>query len=138
MRYRTFYLNLNIINLIFLLEKVMEQVTQHVPLDQYSNNLDSMIQSARAKNSNTFIILITPPPVDEEKLKVYNQMKKKLVLVDRINERTRQYAQVCIILGQKVVCIRTQHYRFLVILIQFIMKKIVFSYSAYFSIKFLW
>lgn len=77
---------------------------QHIPLVEYIQNIDNMIRTMREKLPETAIILITPPPVWEEKLKVFNMNKgekdpKKLI--NRTNERAKQYANVCESIAKK-------------------------------------
>mmetsp|Transcript_11280 Transcript_11280/g.19184 ORF Transcript_11280/g.19184 Transcript_11280/m.19184 type:complete len:282 (-) Transcript_11280:354-1199(-) len=39
---------------------------QHVPLDEYSHNLKIIVDSLRAKFPSAEVILVTPPPIDDE------------------------------------------------------------------------
>ncbi|KAL7789932.1 SGNH hydrolase [Trichoderma ceciliae] len=48
----------------------LETTSQHVPLEAYKENLGKIINDARIRAHNPKIMLVTPPPVDEIKLKV--------------------------------------------------------------------
>jgi lysophospholipase L1-like esterase len=52
-------------------DAVIEQGLTYVPLEEYKSNLLSMIKKFKSKCPKLAIVLITPPPVDELKLKVY-------------------------------------------------------------------
>jgi isoamyl acetate esterase len=69
-------------------DAVFEQVQQYCSLQEYSSNLSAMIKLVKAGNSQTKILLLTPPPIAEDMLKKYNSQKGKSVLLDRTNERT--------------------------------------------------
>ncbi|KAK5990075.1 Isoamyl acetate-hydrolyzing esterase 1-like protein [Cladobotryum mycophilum] len=46
----------------------LETVTQHVPIDEYKENLHNIINHPHIKAHEPKILLVTPPPVDEIKL----------------------------------------------------------------------
>ncbi|KAJ5132017.1 Esterase SGNH hydrolase-type subgroup [Penicillium atrosanguineum] len=48
---------------------------QHVPLEQYKENLKSIIQHPATKAQNPYIIIITPPPVNEYQLEDFDSEK---------------------------------------------------------------
>ncbi|KAJ5815661.1 Esterase SGNH hydrolase-type subgroup [Penicillium riverlandense] len=48
---------------------------QHVPLDQYKENLKKIIQHPATKAQNPRIILLTPPPVNEYQLEGFDASK---------------------------------------------------------------
>lgn len=50
---------------------------------------------------NKQVILITPPPVYENDLEMWNRQKGKKITRDRNNENTLLYAQQCLKLGEK-------------------------------------
>lgn len=71
---------------------------QHVPIDEYGDNIDTIIRSIRStvnnvNNSNSnlpdepIIILMTPPPIDE----MAWAKTRETSISDRTNERARQY-----------------------------------------------
>lgn len=82
-------------------DAVVESVLQYVPLAEYSSNIQLMIKMIKTKRPSAFIVLITPPPIDEIKLKAMNAQKGKLIIEDRTNDRTYQYVQACKNLGKK-------------------------------------
>jgi lysophospholipase L1-like esterase len=70
----------------------------HVPINDYSNNLQRMIQMIQTWNSNkttttttTMVVLMTPPPCDTS-----------IQYPSRDNENsTRLYAETCVLVGKK-------------------------------------
>ncbi|KAM0253888.1 hypothetical protein ACHAQJ_007120 [Trichoderma viride] len=48
----------------------LETTSQHVPLETYKENLNKIINYPRIRAHNPKILLVTPPPVDEIKLKI--------------------------------------------------------------------
>ena len=76
--------------------------TRHVPPEEYKSNLAYMIEiiRGRARQLHNFgldILLITPPPVDEQRRKTFLDPSRPpgTVLTDRTNQMTRHYAEVC-------------------------------------------
>lgn len=47
----------------------LETTSQHVPIETYKENLGKIINDPRVRAHNPKILLVTPPPVDELKLK---------------------------------------------------------------------
>lgn len=81
---------------------------QHVPLLEYEQNMRYILATVQRK---TEIILITPPPVDEDTLARKNAKAGKTLLVDRTNTR---YANLIAIIPYHIisyfVCCRTLQY----------------------------
>ena len=77
-------------------------IVQHVPLDEYIDNLHIIIQRIRKSIPNIDILLITPPPIDENKLIERNKLHKKAILLDRTNNRTRMYVQASLEVAKQV------------------------------------
>jgi lysophospholipase L1-like esterase len=48
---------------------------QHVPLEQYKKNLQSIIQHPATRAQNPYIIIVTPPPVNEYQLEGFDNEK---------------------------------------------------------------
>ncbi|KAJ5212452.1 uncharacterized protein N7498_004098, partial [Penicillium cinerascens] len=48
---------------------------QHVPLEQYKENLRSIIQHPATRAQNPYIIIITPPPINEYQLEGFDNEK---------------------------------------------------------------
>ena len=69
---------------------MVEQVPQYVPLAEFTENISAMIRILKRGNSQ--IVLITPPPVDEDLLTEYNVKKGKSIITDRSNDNTYNYA----------------------------------------------
>ncbi|KAI4296882.1 hypothetical protein L6164_036801 [Bauhinia variegata] len=69
---------------------------QHVPLHEYKQNLHSIVSFFKKKWPETHVILITPPPIDEEgRLRdPYNENPQGLP--ERTNEAAGEYARACI------------------------------------------
>jgi lysophospholipase L1-like esterase len=63
---------------------------QHVPMEQYTENLRTIVASIRerSQSSKSFpIIIMTPPPVDEEAWATW----RNLAVCDRSNQAARAY-----------------------------------------------
>ncbi|KAL3617055.1 hypothetical protein CASFOL_039449 [Castilleja foliolosa] len=69
---------------------------QHVPLDEYKTNLHSIIAFIKKRWLTTRIILITPPPIDEDGLLKYNYINSVSGLPERTNEAAGHYAKECL------------------------------------------
>ncbi|KAL9613627.1 MAG: hypothetical protein Q9167_001855 [Letrouitia subvulpina] len=67
---------------------------QHVPLDIYKENLKNIIQHSAVVVQRPRLILVTPPPVDEYKLEIFDAAKG-ITGVRRTAEHTRLYAEAC-------------------------------------------
>ncbi|KAI8926900.1 SGNH hydrolase-type esterase domain-containing protein [Entophlyctis helioformis] len=66
---------------------------QHVPVDRYAANVESMIQTLRASATDR-IVLITPPPLHEADWAAYR--KSQGGVLDRRNSFARQYRDASI------------------------------------------
>jgi isoamyl acetate esterase len=71
---------------------------QHVPLERYKSNLTEMIQMVKESSSpyyspHTNIILITPPPLNEEQRKADLDSRVPPQKMDRSFDTTKAYAQ---------------------------------------------
>lgn len=64
---------------------------QHVPVDEYSTNLLAIVERLRVKAPAANLVLITPPPVDDDRRRSLNDGK-----LDRSNEQAGIYAAACI------------------------------------------
>ncbi|XP_047967959.1 GDSL esterase/lipase At5g45920 [Salvia hispanica] len=69
---------------------------QHVPLDEYKQNLLAIVAYFKKQWPSTRIILITPPPVDDNARLMYPFVEKPLGLPERTNEAACQYAKQCL------------------------------------------
>ncbi|GBC06828.1 hypothetical protein RclHR1_07070010 [Rhizophagus clarus] len=74
---------------------------QHVPLERYKENLKQMINVIKDPDSpyhssETRMLLITPPPIDEEAL------LKHRGKIDRKSEISAKYAQTCVDLANEL------------------------------------
>ncbi|XP_071903769.1 GDSL esterase/lipase At5g62930 isoform X2 [Coffea arabica] len=78
---------------------------QHVPVDEYKENLRRMVQHLKECCSTMLIVLITPPPVDEEGRKEYARAlygEKAMKLPERTNETAGLYAEKCVELAREL------------------------------------
>eukprot|EP00602_Paraphysomonas_sp_CaronLab_P002443 CAMPEP_0185037086 /NCGR_PEP_ID=MMETSP1103-20130426/31005_1 /TAXON_ID=36769 /ORGANISM="Paraphysomonas bandaiensis, Strain Caron Lab Isolate" /LENGTH=245 /DNA_ID=CAMNT_0027574897 /DNA_START=50 /DNA_END=787 /DNA_ORIENTATION=+ len=82
-------------------DAAIESSVQYVPLQEYESNLRSMVASVKERLPATDIIIITPPPIYEEKLKVFNMEKGKGSVVDRFNDRTYRYVEAAEKVGRE-------------------------------------
>ncbi|XP_015269499.1 PREDICTED: isoamyl acetate-hydrolyzing esterase 1 homolog [Gekko japonicus] len=68
---------------------------QHVPLDEYADNLKSMIQYLKSVNiAEDKIILVTPPPLHETAWE--KECIAKGEILNRHNATTGEYAKACV------------------------------------------
>mmetsp|Transcript_30059 Transcript_30059/g.30527 ORF Transcript_30059/g.30527 Transcript_30059/m.30527 type:complete len:272 (+) Transcript_30059:37-852(+) len=77
---------------------------QHVPLQEYRTNIEHMILTIQKRLPQCVIVLITPPPIWEEKLKQFNIDKGETnpaFFINRTNSRAKMYAEVVTALAQK-------------------------------------
>ncbi|KAL5816260.1 hypothetical protein ACOSQ3_024638 [Xanthoceras sorbifolium] len=76
---------------------------QHVPVEEYSDNLRKIVQHLQACSPTMKILLITPPPVDEEGRMKYARSiygKNAMKLPERTNEGAGVYAKQCMELAK--------------------------------------
>ena len=76
-------------------DSVDEKVVQHVPLNEYRQNIFDIANTIRNQLPKIPIVIITPPPIWEDLLQDFNRNKGKAILIDRTNERALQYADAC-------------------------------------------
>ncbi|KAI4306405.1 hypothetical protein L6164_029685 [Bauhinia variegata] len=69
---------------------------QHVPLQEYKQNLHSIVSFLKKKWPKTHVLLITPPPIDEEGRLRHPFCKNPQGLVERTYEASGEYARACI------------------------------------------
>ncbi|XP_044495768.1 GDSL esterase/lipase At5g45920-like [Mangifera indica] len=68
---------------------------QHVPVDEYKQNLHSIISYLKNKWPTALILLITPPPIDKEARLRYPYVENPMGLPERTNEAAGVYAKAC-------------------------------------------
>ncbi|XP_010529187.1 PREDICTED: GDSL esterase/lipase At5g45920 [Tarenaya hassleriana] len=69
---------------------------QHVPLLEYKQNLRSLVSFLKNRWPETCIILITPPPIDEEARLRYPYIENTTGLPERTNDASGSYAKACV------------------------------------------
>ncbi|XP_048325895.1 GDSL esterase/lipase At5g45920 isoform X3 [Ziziphus jujuba] len=69
---------------------------QHVPLDEYKHNLRSIVSFLKKRWPTTHILLITPPPIDEDARLRHPYVENPLNQPERTNEAAGDYAKACI------------------------------------------
>ncbi|XWS19683.1 hypothetical protein CRYUN_Cryun31cG0036800 [Craigia yunnanensis] len=69
---------------------------QHVPLDEYKQNLHSIVSSFKKRWPKTLILLITPPPIDEDERLRHPYAENPSGLPERTNEAAGAFAKVCV------------------------------------------
>ncbi|CAG7907292.1 unnamed protein product [Brassica rapa] len=69
---------------------------QHVPLLEYKQNLRLIVSFLKNRWPRTVIILITPPPIDEEARLRYPYIENTIGLPERTNEAAGTYAKACV------------------------------------------
>ncbi|XP_014517097.1 GDSL esterase/lipase At5g45920 [Vigna radiata var. radiata] len=69
---------------------------QHVPLHEYKQNLHSIVSFFKKRWPTTLVLLITPPPIDEELRCRHPYVENPQGLSERTNEAAGEYARACI------------------------------------------
>ncbi|KAK8503983.1 hypothetical protein V6N13_092792 [Hibiscus sabdariffa] len=69
---------------------------QHVPVDEYKRNLHSIVSSLKKRWPKTLILLITPPPVDEDERLRHPYAENPSGLPERTNEAAGAYGKACV------------------------------------------
>ncbi|KAL2931742.1 hypothetical protein RDABS01_037152 [Bienertia sinuspersici] len=69
---------------------------QHVPLDEYKQNLRTIFSFLKKRWETAAIIFITPPPIDEAVRLLHPYMENPGGLPERTNEAAGAYAQACV------------------------------------------
>ncbi|KAL0353006.1 UNVERIFIED_CONTAM: GDSL esterase/lipase [Sesamum angustifolium] len=69
---------------------------QHVPLDEYKQNLHDIVAFLKKQWPSTRIILITPPPIDEAARLQDPYINNLSGLPERTNESAGRYAKQCL------------------------------------------
>ncbi|CAA7402577.1 unnamed protein product [Spirodela intermedia] len=69
---------------------------QHVPLPEYQLNLHAIISFLKKRWPNTLVILITPPPIDEDGRLRHPYGENPSGLPERTNEAAGAYAKSCV------------------------------------------
>ncbi|XP_051135904.1 GDSL esterase/lipase At5g62930 [Andrographis paniculata] len=78
---------------------------QHVPVEEYKNNLRKMVEHIKSLSSKTIVVLITPPPIDIGGRREYARSRygdKASNSPDRTNEITGIYAEECVALAEEL------------------------------------
>ncbi|KAH8554455.1 SGNH hydrolase-type esterase domain-containing protein [Umbelopsis sp. PMI_123] len=65
--------------------------TQHVPIDEYADNLSKIVQGIQNYSSETRVIVIAPPPLNEVQWKA--RCEEGGGVLDRSNERAKAYSE---------------------------------------------
>ncbi|PIN13056.1 Isoamyl acetate-hydrolyzing esterase [Handroanthus impetiginosus] len=71
-------------------------VFQHVPLDEYKQNLHAIVAFLKKQWPSTHVILITPPPIDEDGRLQHPFVENPSGLPERTNEAAGSYAKQCL------------------------------------------
>lgn len=69
---------------------------QHVPLDEYQHNVHSIVAHLKKQWPKTHILLITPPPIDEDARLRHPFVENPSGLPERTNEAAGAYAKACV------------------------------------------
>lgn len=77
----------------------MAGMYQHVPLETYKSNLRQIVQHPVVKIQNPRIFLLTPPPVNQYQLEVFDA-SEGVPHPSRTAAQTRKYADAVIELGK--------------------------------------
>ncbi|KAM3362193.1 GDSL esterase/lipase isoform X1 [Capsicum galapagoense] len=69
---------------------------QHVPIEEYKQNLHSIVSFLKGRWPTTEVILISPPPIDEPTRLLCPFTENKSGLPERTNEAAGNYAKACL------------------------------------------
>ncbi|KAK2642216.1 hypothetical protein Ddye_023979 [Dipteronia dyeriana] len=69
---------------------------QHVPLHEYKQNLHYIVSFLKNQWPTTLILLMTPPPIDEEGRLKHPYVENPTGLPERTNDAAGAYAKACI------------------------------------------
>ncbi|XP_010546010.1 PREDICTED: GDSL esterase/lipase At5g62930 [Tarenaya hassleriana] len=78
---------------------------QHVPVEEYKDNLRKIVQHLKKCSPTMLVVLITPPPIDEAGRKSYAESvygEKAMNEPERTNEMAGIYAQQCVELAKEL------------------------------------
>ncbi|GMN45898.1 hypothetical protein TIFTF001_015094 [Ficus carica] len=78
---------------------------QHVPIEEYKNNLRKIVLHLKECSPTVVVVLITPPPIDEEGRNKYARSlygENAGKLPERTNEETGVYAKECAELAKEM------------------------------------
>ncbi|XP_040375531.1 GDSL esterase/lipase At5g45920 isoform X2 [Rosa chinensis] len=73
---------------------------QHVPVDEYKQNLRSIVSFLK-QWPTTHIILITPPPIDEDGRLQFPYIENPLNQPERTNEAAGAFAEACVAVARE-------------------------------------
>lgn len=74
---------------------------QHVPLHEYKENLSSIVSFFKKRWPTTHVVLVTPPPIDEDARLRYPYVDNPEGLPERTNEAAGEYARACILVANE-------------------------------------
>ncbi|OWM77355.1 GDSL esterase/lipase At5g45920 [Punica granatum] len=74
---------------------------QHVPLDEYKQNLRSLVSAFQKRWPNALVLLITPPPIDEVARLKFPYVESPDGLPERTNKAAGAYAEACVIVAKE-------------------------------------
>ncbi|GMH16792.1 hypothetical protein Nepgr_018633 [Nepenthes gracilis] len=78
---------------------------QHVPVEEYKENLRKIVHHLKDCSSSMLVVLITPPPIDEDGRMEYARSvygERAMKEPERTNEVTQIYAKHCIELAEEL------------------------------------
>ncbi|OMO59945.1 Lipase, GDSL [Corchorus capsularis] len=78
---------------------------QHVPVEEYKENLSKIVKHLKECSPTMLIVLISPPPIDEEGRMEYARAtygEKAMKLPERTNDMAGVYAQGCVELAEEL------------------------------------
>ncbi|XP_057433272.1 GDSL esterase/lipase At5g45920 [Lotus japonicus] len=69
---------------------------QHVPIHEFKHNLRSIVSFFKKQWPTTHVLLITPPPIDDDARVRYPFVENPQGLPERTNEAAGEYARACV------------------------------------------
>lgn len=85
-------------------DAVVESVScgQSVPIDEYTQNLEAIVENLRTQFTRAEVLMITPPPIAEGMRIEYVRENYHGSELDRTNDRARTYADAVVDLARKL------------------------------------
>ncbi|KAM5588037.1 GDSL esterase/lipase [Rosa sericea] len=74
---------------------------KHVPVDEYKQNLRSIVSFLKKQWPATHIILITPPPIDEDGRLQFPYIENPSNQPERTNEAAGAFAEACVAVARE-------------------------------------
>jgi lysophospholipase L1-like esterase len=82
-------------------DSVISGQPQHVELNEYRQNIKSIIFHDKVKPHNSKILLIAPSPICEYTTQEHNEIRGKPI-IQRLASKTKEYAEAAVEVGEEI------------------------------------